>query len=133
MLSGKQLSEKQLNKISMKGLEADFKLQTFDVYNPWEKRKDSYSGVLLNELVSKYAPNSQSLVVTAIDDYQVTITVEDGQNMRILLATKVNDRYIDVKNKGPMRIVFPDYDVADKRYELSLPKWMWMIKRLEFN
>ncbi len=133
MLSGKQLSEKEPNKISIKALEADFTLQTVEIYNPWEKRKEIYTGIWVTDLIKKYGQGAHSLTLTAIDNYQVTLKDEDWQNLRILLATKVNGQYIDVKNKGPMRVVFPDYNAADKRYELSLPKWLWMIKQLEFN
>lgn len=133
MLAGKQLNEKASSKISIKALETNFTLHTIEVYNPWEKRREVYSGIWVSELIKQYGPSAKSLTLTAIDSYQTTLNDEEWQSFRIMLVTKVNGQYIDVKNKGPMRIVFADYDAADNRYELSLPKWMWMIKQLSFD
>ncbi len=133
LLMGKHLSETAPPKITIKALEANFTLHTVETYNPWEKRTEVYTGIWVSDLIKTYGQGTTSLKLTAIDDYQVTLNNEEWQNLRILLATKVNGQYIDVKNKGPMRVVFPDYDAANKHYELSLPKWLWMIKRLEFN
>ena len=119
---------------SVKELEQQFTLFTKKIYNPWEKESATYSGILLDELVDKFAKeNVNKIIFKAIDDYQVEISMKTLKAYKILLVTKQNGHYLEVKDKGPMRIVFPDYDSAKKEYETNLPLWMWMINRIEFH
>lgn len=109
-------------------------LRTLTVFNPYEKRSDEYSGVWLNELVSTFAGKGvQSVTMTAIDDYAVTFKAEEWQSLRILFATRVDGKHIGLEDKGPARMIFPDYDPKQEVYQVNLPKWMWMIQTLEFQ
>lgn len=119
--------------ITPKVLAKTFKSIKVDLYNPWEKREDKYEGVLLSELAKKYGKNTNSLKLIALDDYTIEFLKDEYENERIMIAFKVNDEYISVRKKGPMRIVYLDYDPSKKRYENNLYKWMWMIKKIEFN
>lgn len=120
--------------ITPKELEEQFKPFSAKVYNPWEKKEDKYTGVLLSEIVNKFANSSVTSITTkAIDDYSVTFDKKLIDKERILLAYKVNDKFIPIRKKGPLRIVFVDYDKTKKEYELNLSKWMWMINKIEFK
>lgn len=106
----------------------------FNVYNPYEKKKENYTGVLINDFVEAFGtPETTSIRLTAIDDYAVTITKDHWTKFRILLVTKTNGIYIDYSTRGPIRIVFPDYDKNNRIYEPHLSKWAWMINQIEFN
>jgi len=131
-LSG-NLQDNVDKKQSVKKLEQQFTLYTKKFYNPWEKASATYSGILLDEFVKKFGQaDTNKITFKAIDDYQVDIPKNIWQSYKILLVTKVNGEYLDIKNKGPMRIVFPDYDASKKEYEVNLPLWLWMITQIEF-
>jgi len=105
-----------------------------EVYNPYDKRTDRYTGVWFDQFVAHFAkPGITRVTMKAIDDYETEFTPSDWTNLRILIATRVNGKYIGFDQKGPMRIVFPDYDSGKKIYQMNLPKWMWMITRIEFE
>lgn len=128
------LTEDSFKRISVRDLESHFKLHTVEVYNPWDKKTATYTGILISDLITKVGlPDIQEITIKAIDDYQIQITKNTWQEYRILLVTQENGQYIPVKNKGPLRIVFPDYDASQKEYELNLPLWMWMINRIELK
>ena len=74
--------------------------------------------------------DAKSVTISAIDSYQITFTSEDWNRYQILVATRVNNRYQSVRQKGPMRLIYADYDPSKIEHELSLPKWMWMIKKI---
>lgn len=132
-LSG-NLQEQVPNRLSVKEIEQRAPLTQATLYNPWEKRTETYKGVLLTDFIHAFGrPGIRSLVLKAIDDYEATFTQADWENFRIILVTQVNGHYISVREKGPMRVVFPDYDTREKAYELNLPKWLWMINRIELN
>jgi len=103
-------------------------------FNPYEKRSDKYTGVWLDHFVGNFAgPEITRLTMKAIDDYEIDFVPSDWLNLRILLVTRVNDTYIDFEHKGPLRIVFPDYDANQQIYQVNLPKWIWMITTIEFE
>ena len=109
-------------------------LQQIKAFNPYEKKTDEYSGIWLNDLVQKFAKaGTTQITFSAIDDYKIEFYEHEWTKVRILLATKVNGEYIGYKNKGPMRIVFPDYQADEKFYQKTMPKWMWMINKVNFK
>lgn len=133
ILSG-NLIEASSQRLSVDELTQDLKYITQRVYNPYEKRTDLYGGVLLDEFVQKYAnKNIQSLELIAIDDYSITITKDEWKSMRIILSTQMNNKKISIKNKGPLRIVFPDYDPKETQYQTNIASWIWMIKKIKFK
>ena len=128
------IKNESIKSITPKILETSLKTTEIHMYNPWEKQPDAYKGVLFNEFVRFYGAGNVSLVtLEAIDDYKVSLTKKMWQNERILLVTRVNGEYISLRKKGPLRIIFIDYDSAKKKYELNLPLWMWMINKIDFE
>ena len=69
----------------------------------------------------------------ALDDYEITFTKKLVGDERILLVYKVNGEYISIRDKGPLRVVFVDYDASKKEYQQNLQMWLWMIKEVEFQ
>ena len=104
------------------------------IYNPYEKRSDVYGGVDFRRFVEKYAKkNVKEVTLSAIDDYEITITKAEWTSMRIILSTKLNGDYMSLRKKGPLRTVFPDYDANKKEYQANLSHWIWMIKKIRFK
>lgn len=121
----KRVSVKQIEAIGVESVEA---------YNPYEKRSDNYTGVWFDRFAQHFgATNVSKVTLKAIDDYQIEFEPSEWQQMRILIATRVNGDYIGYDKKGPMRIIFPDFDAKQEIYQVNLPKWMWMINKIEFN
>lgn len=106
-------------------------LQEIRAFNPYEKRSDTYKGVWMKDFVAAFGSAETSFLTTrAIDDYEITFSKDEWQDLRILIATQVNGEYIDFDKKGPMRIIFPDYDENLEAYQTNLPKWTWMITEI---
>lgn len=106
-------------------------LQQVQAFNPYEKRSETYSGVWMQDFVAAFgSAETSSLTTRAIDDYEITFSKQEWQDLRILIATRVDGEYIDFDRKGPMRIIFPDYDEKHKDYQTNLPKWTWMITEI---
>lgn len=109
-------------------------LHDYTLFNPYDQREDRYTGVLIPDLVERFgAPEVQSITLTAIDDYIIEFSREEWNDLQIVLSTRVNGEYIGFDKKGPMRVVFPDYDASKLEYQETLPKWIWMITRIEFK
>ncbi|CAM3784634.1 hypothetical protein VA7868_04398 [Vibrio aerogenes CECT 7868] len=134
LLTGTNLNMASPQELTVKNLESMFSLVTLDLYNPWEKKTDKYTGFWMTEFVTKLAkPGLRTLNFKAIDNYQVDFTEKDWTKFKILIATRVNNQYQPVRHKGPMRLIYADYDSSNIEHELTLTKWMWMIKKVEFK
>ncbi len=120
--------------ITVKELEKDIYFIEQSVFHPYDKQTYLYGGVMFDEFVKKYAKDDVKAVkLIAFDDYTITIEKTDWESMRILLCTKINKEYIPIKLKGPLMTVFLDYDSKEKKYQESISKWIWMIKKIEFK
>ena len=121
----KRVSVKQIEAIGVDSVEA---------YNPYEKRTENYTAVWFDQFAQHFGADSiNKITMKAIDDYEIEFAPSEWQQMRILIATRVNGDYIGYDKKGPMRIIFPDFDAKQEIYQVNLPKWMWMINKIEFN
>jgi hypothetical protein len=110
-------------------------LVEYSVNDPWLNAKNTYSGVLMSDLL-KHAgvPSSATIVhITALDDFQIDISIADIQKWPILLATRINGEYMSVENSGPTRIIFP-YDTFPEIDQVAYKDlWIWNLKSLEIK
>ncbi|MDX1779906.1 MAG: hypothetical protein R3256_01180 [Thalassovita sp.] len=127
------LADGQAETVTVKEIEA-LGLHEFSVYNPFELREDLYTGVFVKEFVEAFgADDIVEISATAIDDYTITFSREEWLRYPIVFAIRVNGEYIGFDKKGPMRVIFPEYDPNKSEYQELLPKWMWMITQIEFK
>ena len=106
-------------------------LVQYTVRDPWLEREFEFTGVLMTDLLAAVgaSPDATSIKITALDDYQVDISVADLQRWPIMLATQTGGAPMSIEDKGPTRIVFPaDPDIDTIRYK---DFWIWQIKTIE--
>jgi hypothetical protein len=103
----------------------------YTVRDPWLEADLEFTGVLLTDLLTVVgaAPGATSLRITALDDYEVEISLADVRRWPIMLATQANGAPMSIEDKGPTRIVFPaDPGIDTVRYK---DFWIWQIKTIE--
>lgn len=110
-----------------------FGLVKYAINDPWLNTYNTYSGVLVSDLLKVLGadPQATTLHFVALDDYQVDIAVADIQKWPILLATQANGAYMDVANNGPTRIIFPFDQYKDIDVVLYKDLSIWNISTLE--
>ncbi|MCE0495690.1 molybdopterin-dependent oxidoreductase [Vibrio salinus] len=132
--SGDAIKAEYSKRLTIKTLEQNLPLVTITAYNPWDEKTEDYTGFWLNIMAKKLGtPDVQSILLTGLDGYQVSFNRNEWLSDKILLATKVNGSYISVREKGPLRVIFSEFDKNNAEDGLKLPKWMWMITRVEFR
>ena len=110
-------------------------LVKYTVNDPWLNARNTYTGVLISDLHKVLGSSSAAttLHITALDDYQVDISLEDVEKWPILLATQNNGNYMDVENSGPTRVIFP-YDTYSDIDQIAYKDfWIWNIKSVEIR
>jgi hypothetical protein len=105
-------------------------LLAIDVNDPWAKQRIGVQGVWLRDLVGLARPDAgaTSLHLTALDDYQVDLTLADVRTQSIFLATRGADGApLPVEEGGPTRVVFTD----DLAATYSPDLWIWNIEKID--
>jgi hypothetical protein len=100
------------------------------VYDPWVKQDLEFQGVWMNDLIdaAKPADGAQSIHLTALDNYQIDLSLADVRAGGILLATKKGDGSpIPLEEGGPVRIVF----VGGVPSGASADQWIWNLTMID--
>lgn len=109
-------------------------LTTYVTYNPFLKEEQSYTGVLLSELVKAYgAPGVERVTVGAMDGYQVDFSRGEWERYEVMLAIRVWGEPIPVSDSGPFKVAIRYEKIeGDKRRPYNR-KWIWLINELSFE
>lgn len=100
------------------------------VFEPWVKQTQNFQGVWLSDLLTLAHPDPGARTVhfTALDDYQVDLTIADVMAGGVLLATRSGDGApIRIEDGGPTRIVF----VGGVPSGASADQWIWSLSTID--
>ena len=112
-----------------------YKTTHISIFDPYSyNRKIKFKGITISSLFKLFArPNADTLKVTAINNYVVTIDKKEAFTEKMFLAFKENNKYITVDRMGPARII---KDGKGKITKMEIAKegikWVWQVKTLEF-
>lgn len=103
---------------------------SFEVYEPYEKKRIRFQGVPLARLLdlARPAPGARQVHMVALDDYITDLSMEAARADGLMLATRAADgSLLPVDRGGPTRLVFLDGapggdDGGD---------WIWSIATIE--
>lgn len=104
----------------------------FTTPTAWTDGLVTFEGVLVSRLLEVLAVpgNVTELAMTALDDYQVTIPVTDVRTWPVIIAIKRDGRYMSVRNKGPLWVVYPRHAFPELAQTKHNSKWIWQLKEI---
>lgn len=105
--------------------------QSFSTSTPWFAAPRQFEGPALADVLSRIGARGDTLFATALNDYRIEIPVSDATAFRPIVALKVDGRFIGVREKGPLWIVY-DFDanpvLHDERY---YSRSIWQLRYLD--
>jgi len=125
--------------ISAAGSQTEFDLamldalpqHSFSTSTPWFKTPRKFSGPLLRDVLAAVGAKGSLLHAVALNNYKVEIPAEDAARYTVLLATRMDDQTMPVRDKGPLFIVYPYDDSADLRSERFYSRSAWQLRKIE--
>ncbi|MEM7118180.1 MAG: molybdopterin-dependent oxidoreductase [Chloroflexota bacterium] len=100
-------------------------LVSFNVYVPWQEERDSFTGVLLSDLLAAAgASEATEITVTAVDGYAPTIKLSDLGDYPVLVATTHRYEQLTPSTLGPTRLIFPYDTFPDMDFARNNSVWM---------
>ena len=101
------------------------------VFEPWEKIDMRFTGVDLQRLLDSVgaSANAATIHITALDDYQVDLSMAEVRSGTIILATRQDGALIPVDNGGPTRIVFGTGTKSGENPD----QWVWSVAQIDIR
>ncbi len=107
--------------------------KTFTTKTPWDNQPVKFSGPLLRDLLAAVKASGSNLKAVAVNDYKITIPVEDAQKFDMVVAHRMNDQTIPVRTKGPLFIVYPFDTAKELQSSVYYERSIWQLKAIEID
>lgn len=97
----------------------------------WTEGDITFTGVSLKTLVEETGLTADEMSFVALNDYAITIPMEDAVEGGPIVAYEMNGKTMSVRDKGPLWVIYP-FDSnpayqAEKYYSRSI----WQLHRVE--
>lgn len=97
----------------------------------WTDGVQHFEGVLLRSVLERVGASGTTITGLALNDYRALIPFEDAALYDVLLASVMNGTEMQVRDRGPLWIVYP----RDGHPELQEPqyndRWVWQLRELQ--
>lgn len=105
-------------------------VKSFTTSTPWTDNPNHFEGPLMRDLLTYVGAGSDTFQLVAHDDYEVKISGVDFDGYPVILALKMDGRYMSLRHKGPLWMIFPwdDYPELHRMVNSSLS--VWQIKEM---
>ena len=98
---------------------------------PWTEGRQTFGGVLASKLLDAVGARGDTVLAHAINDYEVSIPLADFRRYPVLLALTQNGKYMRVRDKGPIWIVYPREAYPELDNEETKQKWVWQLSSMQ--
>jgi hypothetical protein len=103
---------------------------TITTSTPWHDGVQMFEGVLLSDLLKHSGLKGQQLKVTALNNYQIEIPFADADLYRPVLAFKRNGQLMNVRDKGPLFVIYPYDEKPGLKTELYFSRSAWQVRTI---
>jgi hypothetical protein len=104
---------------------------SFVTRTPWYAAAHKFSGPLLRDVLEVSGAEGSNLRAVALNDYRVDLPYEDAQRFDLLLATRLDDKPMAVRDKGPLFIIYPFDSSAQLRTTVYYSRSAWQLKSID--
>lgn len=107
---------------------------SYETTNAFIDERSLFSGPLVRTVLGdaqlEVEPGS-SLEMKAVNDYAVTVPVDDIREYDVILATRRDGTIMSVREKGPIWVMYPISDHEELTDEIYNSRLIWQLKTLK--
>jgi hypothetical protein len=104
---------------------------TVVTHTPFLPGATTFQGVLLRDLLKAARLTAPKLVMIALNDYRVEVPAADAESYDVIVAYKVDGRYMRVRDKGPFWLIYPIDQHPELDNEQTATKMIWQIRTID--
>lgn len=105
-------------------------MRVVESLTPWTDGLQRFEGVSLQALLDLVGADGDRLVAVALNDYRVEIPIGDASEHDVLLAMKHNGKWMSVRDKGPIWIIYPHQGNPKDIPDLHATRMVWQLRSL---
>jgi hypothetical protein len=98
---------------------------------PFTDGVSTFSGVLLSRLLDRLGADGSRLLTHALNDYAVTIPMEDVRTYAVLLALDQDGRALSVRERGPIWVIYPFSEHPELDDRVHRQRSIWQLTDIE--
>lgn len=98
---------------------------------PWYATPRSFSGPLVRDVMAAAGARGDKVQAVALNDYRVEIPFDDLMRYDVVLATLLDGKPMQVRDKGPLFIMYPFDRRPELRTAVYFSRCAWQLVRLE--
>jgi hypothetical protein len=103
---------------------------TIRTATPWHDGVQTFEGVPLAALMDRVAARGAKAELVALNRYRTTIPTEDFGRHQPILALKRNGNYMEVRDKGPLFVIYPYDSKPELRSEQYFARSAWQVRTI---
>ncbi|SFS11414.1 hypothetical protein SAMN05444714_1313 [Yoonia litorea] len=106
---------------------------SFETTTIWTDGLQQFRGVPLPDFLDHLGVESGTMVATAVNDYSVSIPVDEASQDGPIIAFERNGAFMKLRDKGPLWIVYPYDSSEDFQTEVAHSRSIWQLERIRFE
>ncbi|MDC7717560.1 molybdopterin-dependent oxidoreductase [Vogesella sp. DC21W] len=104
--------------------------QKMTVETPWYKTAQTFEGPLFRDVLKAAGAKGKKLYVVALNDYAAEIPLADLEKHDVILARKIDGKVLNVRDKGPLFIMYPFDKKPELRTKDIYSRCVWQVNRI---
>jgi hypothetical protein len=99
----------------------------------WTTGESEFEGVLARDLLEAVGAEGTVVIATALNDYVASIPLRELYDYPVLLAFRMDGRNLELRDKGPIWIVYPRDQYKELNNSMVDKNWVWQLSELEIR
>jgi len=102
----------------------------FNTSTIWTEGVQTFSGVELSVLIEELGAGGRTIKAIAANDYAIEIPMSDAVPGGPIVAYKINGSLMNVREKGPLWIVYPYDQKPEYQNEVIYSRSIWQLTQI---
>ena len=99
-------------------------------HTAWTDGVQVFEGVLLRAVLERVGASGSTVTGNALNDYAASFPIEEASKYNVLLAAKMNGEEMQVRDRGPLWIVYPRDDHPELQEPQFNDRWVWQLSEI---
>ena len=97
---------------------------------PWYEGPQHFSGPLMSAVLNAVGATGSTIKVTALNDYSAELPLQDTLSYPVILADRLDDKLLSVRDKGPLFVIYPFDEYRELYDEVHFGRSVWQINAI---
>jgi hypothetical protein len=108
--------------------------QTVITVTPYFEGEVEFTGPALNKILERFTQEDDTdITFTALNDYRVSGSLDEIRKLDAIVATRMDNKPMSVRNRGPFWIILPLSDRPELNHEDYHRFMVWQLSGIELD